>query len=1510
MSLDKITGLRVKIDEDTYSSPYEFQTFADNVFLNRQNNSPTLQDTLNDHLFRVGLTNVNLNDIVTPGFYSCATSANSATITNKPMGLNDTEFVMQVLQIDAVGNKIQQILTSMNSGAIWTRSRTATGSGEYTWTIWTGSYGASSVIPSNSNLNDYIEPGVYVSQTQAVSSSLVNSPTTSTGFVLLVFSAGKDTVGRSQLALQIGTVISNKMWTRTKTGDGWGAWTNYNFFGLAQFQIAANTDLNTLFTTGTYRCTSNAIAATLVNCPTNVAFIMDVRHSFSASYVYQIIIPQPGDCIYIRQCKTDGTDFDDWSKYSSDTTLTTIPSNTDLNTINETGIYVSPDSTTTGSLQNCPTTGTGGILHCYKYTGSRYIQVWLMAASAAGIWVRAYSASGWGRWKKQDMLSWTGEAIPANANLNDYIEPGVYRCTSATVATSLTNCPTDIAFVMEVRNSISGTYLIQTIYTYTADQSYRRRVTLSSSAFSSAGNWIKTQNPLLVNATDANGDVIIGTPDNIVNYCKTNSISPTNQIYTYGFVGGTDAIFDTAGMTVINRFTSTNYGWMLCLSDKVDQAPIHIAYSSGTTTVNRLESTCNKGYIKQLTASDDLFTLTPGHYRIYNALPTSTPIDIDPVQKFGYVTVYYENSYTYYDLVAGSGDYLNQGRWIGWKKGGASSSTISWMRLDNNGLGKDLPANANLNNYTSAGLYRCSTETTAKTLLNRPIDTTFIMEVRYHESTSSRLQIIYQTNGQAQYIRYGTVSNNVWSWNPWHKYQGDASATTRKILFIGDSYCEGYSHDGNNNGWAWYCGSEYLNLQGTIEKIPVTKNGTTTQMDKSNYNTPNQNNAAVDATPSDQFERMYRGGAKFYHSTYTTGYTFKELLIQAHTRFPNSIFTDIIVCGGYNDRTNTAAQIESAIVDFIDQAKTYYPNVQVYIGHVGYNKQGSSSDTSVAPSNWTEIRQHMKEIGIPAYKNCIKYGAIYLNNVEYALNETGLTATDGYHPSEAGNRCIAKAVAKAFLYGSAPIVNPNLFYNSTTNTITNKQKILFLGDSYLEGFTHGTHNDGWGKYCGDALGLSTTDERVYGAGGHDPRKANNTYADQSPYDDYERLYVGGIKFSIPSSTISFTSVIQIAHDVKFINYDFTDIVACAGFGDKTYTETEILLGIEAFCNKVKELYPNANIYIGHISSLKQGNDSEHALPNWVTEKNNLLDHVIPAYHQCARYGARYLTNVEYALTDKGLMDDDGYCPNEEGNRSIGTAIANALLTGAAPFPVIHKKYLFLGDSYLEGFSNEESEFNDGWGKYCGDALGLVTTIVDPHLATDPCKVTSSVNDSTRNDDYERLYVGGARMAYGTDSENLSFKYLITQAPTKFPGYKFTDIVACAGYGDRTYSITQILSGIEEFCTKAKQLYPEATIHIGHISWNKLGTSSSAPSSSNYTTWHNYLINKTIPAYQQCSLYGAHYLNNVEYWLGDSGLGVDGYSANQSGNKKLGVAIANALLTGSAPLPYKNDYRIT
>ena len=504
------------------------------------------------------------------------------------MGLNDTEFVMQVLQIDAIGNKIQQILTGMSSGAVWTRSRVPSGNNTYTWSIWTSSYGTGNVIPPNSDLNNYLEPGVYVSQNADASATITNAPTVSYGFVMLVFSLGRDVVGRVQLVLQAGAGRS-KMWTRTKSGSAWTQWVNYNLFGLAQTQIAADTDLNTLIATGSYRCASGAIAATLINCPTKTAFLMDVRHSASSQYIFQII------------------------------------------------------------------------------------------------------------------------------------------------------------------------------YENAAEQYYRRKITLSNGAFSSAGAWIRGQNPLVVNAIDENDNNIIGTAENIVNYCKINSISPTNQIYTYRFAGGTNGLFGTAGITVINRFTSSNYGWMLCLSDSVNQAPIHIAYSSGNTIINRLESVNNKGYLKQLTTSDDLLTLTPGHYKINGALPLNIPIDVHSLQEYGYLTIYYENDYIYYDLVIGQSDYTNQDRWLGWKD--ANASSISWSCLTK-GRRIGISPNTDLNDLTIPGIYASATGTTSSSLVNKPQglgSALFAMQVYQIDAPNNQLlqHIMSGGSGGQSWIRYKT--GTIWS---------------------------------------------------------------------------------------------------------------------------------------------------------------------------------------------------------------------------------------------------------------------------------------------------------------------------------------------------------------------------------------------------------------------------------------------------------------------------------------------------------------------------------------------------------------------------------------------------------------------------------------------------------------------------------------------------------------------------------------------------------------------------
>lgn len=62
--------------------------------------------------------------------------------------------------------------------------------------------------------------------------------------------------------------------------------------------INIGADLNDLMSVGTYRCVSNSVARTLLNCPTNIAFRMEVLSNARGHYLTQIITTIRGDVYY------------------------------------------------------------------------------------------------------------------------------------------------------------------------------------------------------------------------------------------------------------------------------------------------------------------------------------------------------------------------------------------------------------------------------------------------------------------------------------------------------------------------------------------------------------------------------------------------------------------------------------------------------------------------------------------------------------------------------------------------------------------------------------------------------------------------------------------------------------------------------------------------------------------------------------------------------------------------------------------------------------------------------------------------------------------------------------------------------------------------------------------------------------------------------------------------------------------------------------------------------------
>ena len=202
--------------------------------------------------------------------------------------------------------------------------------------------------------------------------------------------------------------------------------------------------------------------------------------------------------------------------------------------------------------------------------------------------------------------------------------------------------------------------------------------------------------------------------------------------------------------------------------------------------------------------------------------------------------------------------------------------------------------------------------------------------------------------------------------------------TNKKFILIGDSYAEGYTPDGNVTSWQEF----FVNLSGLTNTI-----------------------------------RKYQGGAGFVNIS--NDKTFQTLLEEV----PNdTTITDIVVLGGYNDKSYNETQIQNAFTSFRLKANEKFPNANIYVGEIGWSKDS------------TQIYS-LNQI-IKRYKT---YAPIcrmaYLKNIEYSLHEYFASfSSDGYHPNSHGQYTIAFSLIQALMTGSADIQFDYTNINITPST--------------------------------------------------------------------------------------------------------------------------------------------------------------------------------------------------------------------------------------------------------------------------------------------------------------------------------------------------------------------------------------------------------------------------------------------------------------------------------------------
>ena len=121
----------------------------------------------------------------------------------------------------------------------------------------------------------------------------------------------------------------------------------------------------------------------------------------------------------------------------------------DLNDITETGIYYFSNTYTPTNIPS----GVNGWLIVLETASTGYVkQIWYRQGTANSnsheTFERYCGGGTWGEWTKfltekdyYSAISKGNTEIPQNADLNDYLTPGVYTCATSGIAETLSNCP-------------------------------------------------------------------------------------------------------------------------------------------------------------------------------------------------------------------------------------------------------------------------------------------------------------------------------------------------------------------------------------------------------------------------------------------------------------------------------------------------------------------------------------------------------------------------------------------------------------------------------------------------------------------------------------------------------------------------------------------------------------------------------------------------------------------------------------------------------------------------------------------------------------------------------------------------------------------------------------------------------------------------------------------------------------------------------------------------------------
>ena len=321
---------------------------------------------------------------------------------------------------------------------------------------------------------------------------------------------------------------------------------------------------------------------------------------------------------------------------------------------------------------------------------------------------------------------------------------------------------------------------------------------------------------------------------------------------------------------------------------------------------------------------------------------------------------------------------------------------------------------------------------------------------------------------------------------------------TEKYIFIGDSYGEGYTPEGNVTSWIDYT-KQLMHLS------------------------------------DDNCYSYAVGGYGFT----TTG--FQELINRAVSEIQEKQQVKyIVVGGGYNDSWNYSA-IASNMKLFFDTCKANFPNAKVIIAPFGWCVEGLTTDVHV-----TQTFSNLIHMVLEYQRNAVINGGCYIDGIYSVLHKNEFFSSDYVHPNNNGQHAIGLAVANYLMskgFSTIEYMNNENVYKDNVYadgiyvscqciaTVDGKNTILHLKNGKITGTFADVKLDGQGILLGTVKNAAVNgnyEKTVFPVKGIIKTHDSHYYdVDFIMYISHNKLYMSIAKVNDTNEdykTLSFTEI--------------------------------------------------------------------------------------------------------------------------------------------------------------------------------------------------------------------------------------------------------------------------------------------------------------------------------------------------------------------------------------------------